>query len=262
MQKVALCDGDIVVAKAAYAAETRTKKEIDGEWVTVRDITSEQDCIWNIDSHLATLERNLPDYTPVLFIGGQENFRKRIDPNYKGNRDPEDKPLLYDLARDYMMSLGAYLVNYIEVDDMLGILQTRNDDTIICSIDKDLNTIPGAHYNLDHQIEYWVEPEDAFYSLCCQMLVGDSSDNIVGIKGVGEKKSAKALQPEYPDELSMWEVVKSYYQKQYEDDWESKMMMNLDLLGIMKDLDMRGVIEPEELEEIAACITEVESVYS
>lgn len=270
MKRLALVDGDIILAKSAYAAERTVIKEVDGKEVRVKEITSEQDVIWNVDSHMKKLHDNLGDIETLVFIGGEGNFRKRIDPEYKGNRDPQDKPILFDVARDYMTQLGAISVPYIEVDDVLSIIQHKSlekytniedHNTVICSIDKDLNTVPGAHYNIDHAVEYWVTEEEAMYSLFLQVLTGDSSDNIKGIKGIGPKKAAKLLDPEYPDEIGMWEVIKDTYQEKMEDNWEEIMYKNLSLLSMLVYIPHDFVFTQEEEDEINGYIDDICAEY-
>jgi len=75
----------------------------------------------------------------------------------------------------------------------------RNDPSvIICSIDKDLKGTPGWHYEWPHHGNngklYWVSQEEADKWFYIQLLMGDkATDNIEGIKGIGEKKARKIL---------------------------------------------------------------------
>src|SRR5699024_3478519 len=137
----------------------------------------------------------LPEFKQVIVIGGDGNFRKEINPNYKGNRNPEDRPLMYDDCRSWLVdSHDAISVDGVETDDVLGMLQCMTKDTTcIASIDKDLLTIPGEHYCIDKDFHLYVSEEEALYNYCYQMLTGDPTDNITGLPGIGPKKAITIL---------------------------------------------------------------------
>ena len=85
----------------------------------------------------------------------------------------------------------------MEADDLVSIWahESRNHDEqyVICGIDKDLLQIPGNHYNYGKDSWKFVDDDAAHYNLMLQCLIGDNSDNIPGIKGVGPKKAEKIL---------------------------------------------------------------------
>ena len=92
-----------------------------------------------------------------IFLSSKEkpNFRKVINPEYKANRDKTDTPPLVYTCKEYLdKTWGAeYIVSY-EADDALAWNQTSK--TIICTIDKDLDMIPGMHYNFINNKAYSV----------------------------------------------------------------------------------------------------------
>jgi DNA polymerase-1 len=127
-----------------------------------------------------------------LFLTGKDNFRYTIYPEYKAHR-PKEKPFWLEAIREYLKAtFNAEVVDGQEADDAMGINQS--DDTIICSIDKDLLMIPGRHYNFvkDEFIE--VTEFDGLKHFYMQCLQGDRADNIKGIPGIGPKKAEKILQ--------------------------------------------------------------------
>jgi DNA polymerase-1 len=128
---------------------------------------------------------------PVLFLSGSSNFRYSIDKDYKGNRKAP-RPPFYDAIREYMvLEWKAEISDGYEADDVVG---TRVDPfSVICSIDKDMNTIPGFHYNYIKDEFYEVTEEEAAFYFWKQCLVGDTTDNVKGIKGIGEVKASKLL---------------------------------------------------------------------
>ena len=127
-----------------------------------------------------------------LFLTGKDNFRYRIYPEYKAHR-PKEKPFWLESIRSYLKAtFNAEVVDGQEADDALGINQT--DDTVICSIDKDLLMIPGKHYNFVKDEFITVTKEDGIKHFYMQCLQGDRSDNIKGIPGIGVKKAEKLLE--------------------------------------------------------------------
>jgi len=138
-----------------------------------------------------------------IFIGGKGNFRYDIYPEYKSNRKAEDRPIHEDKLRQYLVKFyKAKLVNGQEADDEVSILSTGRTDVVIASIDKDLNNTPGWHYNYDTKELYFVTDDDANLNFYRQLLMGDSTDGITGIKGVG-KIAAESILPEAltPEEM-------------------------------------------------------------
>lgn len=139
------------------------------------------------------------------YLTGEGNFREEISVTrkYKGNRDPEHKPVYYKEIRDYLIQYwGAEVVNGMEADDALGIEQHKSmcssktdiwGDTIICSIDKDLLQCPGLHYNFVKKEKYWITEEQGIKNFYYQLLVGDNTDNIQGVVGIGPKKAQQIL---------------------------------------------------------------------
>jgi len=81
---------------------------------------------------------------------------------------------------------------------------------ILSTVDKDLNNTPGWHHNMRTGEVYWVTEEEATYSFYKQLLTGDRTDNIQGIKGVGDVKATKIL-AECDSELSMYLAVNEAY---------------------------------------------------
>ena len=91
-----------------------------------------------------------------LFLTGKDNFRYTIYPEYKAHR-PKEKPFWLEPIRQYLIAtFNAEIIDGQEADDALGIAQT--DDTVICSIDKDLLMIPCRHYNFVKD-EWYVQTE-------------------------------------------------------------------------------------------------------
>lgn len=132
-----------------------------------------------------------------LYLTGKGNFRNEvatIQP-YKGNRTDFVRPHFYGLARQHLIDKwGATVVNNWEADDEICIQMYALDGAgIACHIDKDLNQIPGLHYNPKKQLYYRVTEDEADLFFWMQTLMGDTSDNIPGVRGIGPKKAEKLL---------------------------------------------------------------------
>lgn len=153
--------------------------------------------------------------TFTLYLTGNNNFRKEINPEYKANRKGKPLPKWLDTCREFLVTeWGAKVTEGYEADDALGIEQT--DQTIICSLDKDLLMIPGMHYNWVKEETKYISPEQGLKHFWTQMIVGDTADNIFGIRGLGPVKAERALANVEGDSLeeldsNYYDIVKSLY---------------------------------------------------
>jgi len=163
------------------------------------------------DAYLELIFKRTESDRYKLFIGGEGNFRKDLYPEYKANRKNLMKPLLYDVCVDYLKSnYGAVPVDDMEAEDAVGIATSEYSDCVIVHIDKDLNQLPGTHYDFKKDVLYEIDEYNAYYNLYKQVIMGDATDNIPGLAGYGEKKAEKALQQcSYPEQ--MWSVCLELY---------------------------------------------------
>ena len=186
---------------------------------------SEQVARQNLNQMLEAtiIELNTEEY--ICFCTGDTNFRKEIYPEYKANRKDAVKPQFLAACKEHLRKQWqAFESVGCEADDLVGIEALRDPtrETIIVSIDKDLNTIPGWHFNPRKKERYLVSPRDALRFFYYQLLVGDAADNIKGAKGIGPKKAEKILDNAFEEwvesagteeELSTfyYNAVKDYY---------------------------------------------------
>lgn len=172
----ALIDADIVAYRVACTLEDDDAEDF--VYARAEDL---------IDNILVNTEAT--EYR--LFLSGKNNFRYTIYPEYKAHR-PKEKPFWLEKCRQYLIAtFNAEVVDGQEADDALGIAQT--EDTIICSIDKDLLMIPGRHYNFVKDEFQEVTNDSGMRHFYMQCLTGDRSDNIKGIEQIGPKKAEKIL---------------------------------------------------------------------
>lgn len=193
----------------------------------IEDPTS---CIRNTSEFIAKCHAEAGVKEAKFFLGSldKSNFRYRVDPKYKSSRKDTKRPANEILVRNYLVEQrGGIIIRGAEADDALGIAQCNYRTTsseekkpsapqpIIFSNDKDLDMIPGWHYDLDfhrainyngkvqirkaykkNKIYKVVDP--GFLSLrkvkgrsvlcgagqlwfCAQLLLGDSADDILGV---------------------------------------------------------------------------------
>lgn len=171
------------------------------------------------------------------FLTGPNNFRKQIYPEYKANRTQPKPKYLEDLRVYSLEKLNAELApEGLEADDALAINQTN--ETIICSLDKDLLQVPGKHFSWEINGKGWHRPDTftdqteleglrLFFKQCVK---GDPSDNVKGIPGIGEKGADKLL-----DKCRIEEQMFKAVRKAYDNDVE--FIMNASVLWILRSLD-------------------------
>lgn len=176
------------------------------------------------------------------------SFRKAISPSYKANRRPNK--YVWMLRHHYAMN-GAFSSDTHEADDLIAnrARELGIGNYVICSIDKDLKQIGGHYWSYyRHKIkgedgefvvnefgynetEYkqkqidFITPEEADLLFWKQMLVGDTADNIAGLKKVGEKTAEKILQTSVCHFVT---VARQYINRgQKEDFWTNYKLLKL-----------------------------------
>lgn len=166
-----------------------------------------KDCVVSIIQGIIN-ELDCSNLTIYLSNSDSRNcFRRRAYPDYKANRKTLIKPINLPAIRQFLIEgYDAKVMDIVEADDGLGADQCMSKDhTVIASIDKDLLQIPGYHYNIDSKQlikssdpgKLWIQTRGknkkdlkgyGFLWFAAQMLLGDTVDNIKGIKGVGPVK--------------------------------------------------------------------------
>jgi DNA polymerase-1 len=161
------------------------------------------------------LRRMLSEYDTehlaVVFDAKGKTFRDDIYPEYKAHRPPMPDELAAQIEpiHDIIRALGLPLIQIqgVEADDVIGTLAraaaAEGRETVISTGDKDMAQLVDGHVRLvdtmkdaeyDHDAvvaKFGVTPQQIVDYLA---LVGDTSDNIPGVPGVGPKTAAKWLQ--------------------------------------------------------------------
>lgn len=155
------------------------------------------------------LSIDLPDiFQWEVYLTGKGNFRynKAVTVPYKGNRVGTEKPEYYHELRQHLVDKWeAKVIDGMEADDMLAIRQEALEESMIVTLDKDLDQITGWHYNFVKKERYFIDEKTALLNFYMQFLTGDTVDNIVGVKGIGKVKARKLL--EGKSESEMWSIV-------------------------------------------------------
>jgi hypothetical protein len=194
----ALVDADILVYRFGFASEGDP-----AEFALAR-----------LSEFLDSLYITLPVDEVEGYLTGKGNFRNEVAVTapYKGTRKA-DKPYHFGLLREYMQTSWGFIeVEGMEADDKLGIEAYKHepDETVIVSLDKDLNMIRGHHYNFVKEEQYYITEEEGIRNFYLQMLTGDAVDNIIGLAGIGPVKSKKML-ADCKTEKEMYDVVLKAY---------------------------------------------------
>ena len=165
------------------------------------------------------LEKTGCDKAVLVLSDLDANYRKELPHvTYKANRAGVVRPIIWKPLRDWFLGeeWGALWQPRLEGDDMLGLLHCHVEDRIIATIDKDLRTVPGRHYNWDkpEQGVYTVTPAEAQEFFLTQVLTGDKTDGYGGVPGIGPVKAAKLLEPYVRGlQIDPWSMIVAQYVK-------------------------------------------------
>jgi len=177
-----------------------------------------------IDKIIEAYKKKFKTKNIRIYFTGKDNFRDNvatIQP-YKGNRDSSNKPEHYEAIKAYMVRKhNGLIIDGQEADDEVSIQQTLSDQgkSVIVSIDKDLMMVEGYHYNPNKDALTKVTKLEGLRWFYEQLLQGDSTDNIPGIKGIG-KVTAKKLLENCTDVQELESVVMRNYMDYYREDAE------------------------------------------
>jgi DNA polymerase-1 len=207
MNKLYLIDGMSLVFRAYFAMKDAQLSNSDGEptgaiYGFINTITS-------------FIEKEKPKNIAVAFDSREPTFRHKIFPEYKSNREafPEDLAIQLPYIKKFLELIGITIIESpgFEADDIIGTLshiasnegwqiycitadkdfyQLLNDNVFLLRISnksKDLELIGKD----DVKNKFGVEPNQVIDYLA---LIGDSSDFVAGVKGIGEKTAIPLIE--------------------------------------------------------------------
>ena len=186
--------------------------------LTVRRTGEPVAAVFGYANSLLTVFNELqPTHVIAAWDASSETFRKQVDDRYKAHRPPTPEDLVpqFDRVRELLDAFHIPLVERagFEADDILGTFAKQATEqgieTIIVTLDNDIVQLVDPNvrvymYRL-YQRDYVMYDEEAVRErwgfeprqmIDYKSLVGDTSDNIPGVKGIGEK-GAKSLIEEW-----------------------------------------------------------------
>jgi 5'-3' exonuclease len=200
---IALIDGDLWCYDIPFAAESGLEDDRH---------PSMDYCITAAEQRMNNILEATGCTEIEVYLTGKDNFRNDIAKiqEYKAGRGK--KPTLYSEMRKWMEFIwGAKVIDGMEADDWLAIRQMQEKgNSVIVSRDKDLRMVRGWHYGYQcgKQSEFELTFIDKLgyleYSkkgckggglkfFFAQLLMGDKTDSIRGVDGVGAKKAYDAI---------------------------------------------------------------------
>ena len=275
MKKLILIDGNSLLFRAYFAMRPM---------VTSKGIHTQ-----GVFAFVNMLGKILSDYEPshmaVAFDMKGGTFRHDVYKEYKAGRlktPPEllsQIPLLHDVLE--AMNIAVFEVPQYEADDIIGTVAARAErdglDTLVISGDKDELQLIGPHvnvlinkrgmsefdlYDIDAMRERYDLTPEQFIDL--KGLMGDSSDNIPGVPGIGEKKGIALLQQygtlenliEHADEVKgkMGEKLRDNIEQARMSKWLATINTQAPVEFEWEDLELTS----PDIEKLIAIYTELE----
>jgi 5'-3' exonuclease len=233
---IAIIDGDVLVYMSIW--KTETLEEGKKKFLT----------------HMEDILNSLFTKDYVMAIGGPDNFRADLYSDYKGNRRKvkDTRPEWFGDLKSWAATLeGAVESDNCEADDLVRVWALECDEAginrCVVSVDKDLDCIPGSHYNPRTKAIYQVCEEYAERFYWQQVLTGDSVDNIPGLWKVGPVKAKKILSDAWTHDELIAAVCRAYHDA-YEDEGYAYLLANGRLIHIWRKINDHFKVDKEVYE--------------
>ena len=206
MKKIVLVDGNNLLFRSYYATA------YSGNIMRNKDGFPTNGIYGFVNMINKIIAEEKPEYMMVAFDIGK-TFRHEKYADYKGGRNatPEDLKIQFPVAKKILTAMGIkYLeCDGYEADDIIGTISMwceKDDDyeALIVSSDKDLLQLISDETTvklLKTKDYIWMDKKafidtygfDPIHMIDLKALMGDSSDNIPGVKGIGEKGAIKLV---------------------------------------------------------------------
>ena len=312
-EKIVLIDGHSIINRAFYGVPDLTNK--DG--LHTNGIFGFVNILFKI------LEEEKPDYLTVAFDVKHPTFRHEMFAEYKGTRKgmPQELHEQVPVLKDLLSAMGIKIMELpgYEADDLLGTVAKRSEekgmDVLVVSGDRDLLQIVTDQIRVcipktkrgttEYEMYYTKDVQEKYGLLPLQIielkaLMGDSSDNIPGVPGIGEKTATAILQQfenvenahAHLDEIKpkrAKENLEAHYDMAimskklatietnapYEYDWEAartgnvftkeayELCQKLELKKLMAKFDLSEIPQEETVKtEVVSDFAEAEGIFS
>ncbi|MDP4097866.1 DNA polymerase I [Paenibacillus sp. P96] len=204
MDKLMLIDGNSIIYRAFFAMPPLTNSS-----------GQQTNAVYGFTTMLLRLlEEHKPTHVMVAFDAGKVTFRHEGYQEYKGGREktPPELSQQFPLLKELLQAFGIaqFELEGYEADDIIGTLTKQADESeravMVVTGDKDMLQLASDHVTVgltrkgvtevevyspaEIQERYGLNPEQI---IDLKGLMGDASDNIPGIPGVGEKTALKLL---------------------------------------------------------------------
>ena len=215
---IGIFDIDSIVYASCYNSE-------DFDEVTESFWSKYNDIIYNMEVRYGSVK--------MVNVGFcTNNYRKKVDSNYKKNRTSEKPKHFEELIQYIKDSLHIEMRSGIETDDLVAkfLDYYGKDKSVIISIDKDYNQFECTIYNYNKREFFEISKEESIYNLWEQMVIGDRSDNVLVCKGYGVKWCDKNLKGK--NQFGMMRTVLELYKKLYKGKGREKLLRTYLLLKL------------------------------
>lgn len=266
MERMLLIDGNSILNRAFYGI-------MGNKMLTTQDGTYTNAVYGFLSILFKTMEELNPNYIVVAFDKKGPTKRHKMYKEYKANRKgmPEELAMQMPIIKEILQAMNVKIIEKdgYEGDDIIGTLsrfgEKNNLNVTILSGDRDnfqLTTdkitvqIPRTKQgktqtdNFDRNKvleEYGVEP---YQLIQVKGLMGDSSDNIPGVPGIGEKTALELIK-EYTDIDNLYEKIENGTDN-IKGKLREKLIQNKDLAFLSRELGRINIDSPieENLEEM------------
>jgi DNA polymerase I len=255
-----LIDGYALIYRAFFALISRPLVSSKGENTSAA---------WGVARFLIKIfEKHSPDYLGMVFDAG-DSERVEIYPEYKATREkmPDELALSIPRIRELVEAFNIPVLELqgYEADDVIGTLAKKAEEsgleTVIVSGDKDFYQLIRPHVCLLNPgrggptavEEEWVDTRNAHERLGVQPdrvvdylgLIGDSSDNVPGVKGIGPKTAIQLIEEYGPIEnlLAHTAEIKSKRAREALEAFADAALLSKRLVTIREDLPVELELE-------------------
>ena len=264
--KLVIIDGSSLLYRAFYALPPLSKNGV------------YTNAVFGFLRMLLSIYRTLdPEYMAVSFDKSRETFRTKMYSGYKATRKPAPDELVpqFALIKEVLrvMGVAVYEPEGYEGDDVLGTLSRRYEDSLpvyIVTGDRDALQLSDEHVTvlltrkgisqMDAMTpeavmeKYQITPSQV---IDMKALMGDASDNIPGVRGIGEKTALKLI-TRYKTLDGIYDhldEIKGALHKKLEADKEAAYL-SYDLATIRRDIPLESTLDemkqPVHLDEMNA----------